>query len=324
MRETAAKAATELREIGGGVYYLDLCDSGLPDRTSGYLIVGEKLALVESGPGPSGPLVLEAIGAKGFAQEDLAYVIVTHLHLDHAGAAGYILQQCPGAKLVVHPRGARFMIDPTVLVEGSRSFFPDFEKTMLPVYPIPEERVIRIEDNGAIDLGGRVLVFRHGEGHSRTHFTVWDEGTRGVFTGDAAGLIYPELEERQIVFCFPATVPNQFEPAAYRESLGKIRELQPGILYYSHFGPSGARPELYFECCLEMLDCLVRATGEIMTATNGAAPWESVAEKMKEIAAAELQSRGLPPGQPIPELLWRDIIINAQGIVDWWKRQQRR
>jgi len=319
MREKITPVLTELED---GIAFFDFYDRNIKDRTSGYLIEGKKLALVEAGPGPSGGLVLNALAQKGYAPEDLAYVIVTHLHLDHAGAAGYILQKCPQAQLVVHPRGARFLIDPTALVEGSRDFFPDFEEMMLPVYPVPEDRIISIEDNGVIDLGDRSLVFMHGEGHSRTHFTLWDSMTNGIFCGDMAGLIYPEIETQGITFCLPASVPNQFDPLAFKRSVEKLQSLKPDKLYFSHFGPSKSRPDLYFDICLSLLPLAVQAAEEIMGGDKSRATWQHVAQRLHEIAAAELQKIGLPQDRPIPALLEHDIINNAQGLVDWWKRKQ--
>ena len=311
-----------LQEPKDKVSFIDLLDRSLKGRTSGYFIEGKKLALVEAGPGPSGGLVLQALAQKGYAPEDLAYVIVTHLHLDHAGSAGYILQKCPNAKLVVHHRGALFLIDPTALIEGSRNYYPDFEEKMLPVYPIPEDRIIRIEDNQSIDLGGRQLLFMHGEGHSRTHMTILDSATNGIFSGDMAGLVYQELEAQNIVFCFPSTPPNQFEPSAFKRSVEKLRNLKPDILYFSHFGPSHARPDLYFDSCLDILGQVVLAAQEILSGEKGEATWQHVERRLHEIAAAELQKKGWPSQRPIPELLSVDININAKGLVDWWKRIQ--
>ncbi|MCR4440556.1 MAG: MBL fold metallo-hydrolase [Peptococcaceae bacterium] len=316
------EAVTPLvEETAQNTTLIDLLDRNLKGRTSGYLLEGDELAIIEAGPGPSGELWLKLLASKGYSPADVSYVIVTHLHLDHAGAAGYLLQKCEKARLVVHPRGARFLVNPLPLVEGSRDFFVDFEKTMLPVYPAAEERIIQVQDGETIDCGSRKLTFFHGDGHSRSHFTVLDSMTNGVFCGDAAGLVYLELKKMKIDFCIPATVPNQFDPAAYRLSLEKIKKNNPEVAFYTHFG-AVTEPGLYFDICLEMLDMHVQAAEETLSSTNDPS-WQDLARLLEERVRGYLTRKGYKKDQPLPPLLALDIKVNAQGLADWWSRKQQ-
>lgn len=298
---------------------LDLLDRNIKGRTSGYLLEGDKPAIIEPGPGPSGELWMELLASRGYSPEDLAYVIVTHLHLDHAGAAGFIMQKCPKAKAVVHPKGARFLVNPTPLLEGSKAFYDDFEKFMLPVYPIDENRVIPAQDGEVIDCGSRKLTILHGEGHSRSHFVIRDTLTKGVFSGDAAGLTYPELKQRKIVFCLPATVPNQFDPSAYRVSLEKIRELKPEMIFHTHFGAI-SQPEEYFDVCGEMLDLLIKTAEEMFSGSQDLS-WQALERVLQDRTKQYLVKKSFPAEQPLPELVLIDLKINAQGLADWWSRK---
>lgn len=123
--------------VGDHISMIDLMESGAEGRTAGYLIEAEKLTLVETGPGPSGDLILHVLREKGYTLSDLRYIVVTHIHLDHAGAAGYLLSRCPQAMLVVHPSGARHMADPSRLIAGAKMAFDDFDARFQPVIPIP-------------------------------------------------------------------------------------------------------------------------------------------------------------------------------------------
>ena len=309
-----------VQEIAPGLVMMDLYDRNMEDTTSGYLLEADQLVAIEAGPGPSGELWLELLASRGHKPADLSYVVVTHVHLDHVGAAGYILQKCENAKVVVHPKGARFLANPAPLVEGSRNFFPNFDQTMLPVYPVAEERIISAQDGAVIECGNRKLTIMHGDGHNRNHFTILDSLTNGIFCGDAAGLIYPKLKQRKIDFCVPATVPNQFDPVAYRVSLEKIREQKPQTAFYTHFGPV-SQPERYFEICLEMLEMMVQTAED--TFGGGEASWQALSPVLEGKIREYLAANGFPKDEPFPAKVYADIKINSQGLADWWNRKQQ-
>ncbi|MEM1412828.1 MAG: MBL fold metallo-hydrolase, partial [Pseudomonadota bacterium] len=165
-----------------------------------YLVETEGgVAVVETGTNDTVPRVLRALEQRGHTPEDVRYVIVTHVHLDHAGGAGSLMAACPNATFLVHPRGARHMIDPSKLEASVRQVYGDeiFDRDYGTLVPIPEERTRIVQDGETIALGDRPLTFIDTPGHARHHFCVWDEATRGWFTGDTFGLSYRELDTRQ-------------------------------------------------------------------------------------------------------------------------------
>ena len=169
------------------------------------------------------PRLLAALEAHGLDRDAVDYVIPTHVHLDHAGGAGLLMQELPKAKLVIHPRGARHMIDPSVLMEGVRAVYGKevAARDYGELVPVPAERVVTTSDGMVIELGGRPLRFMDTPGHARHHHCIWDEASRGWFTGDTFGIVYPELALRG-PYIVPATAPVQFDQQALHESVARL------------------------------------------------------------------------------------------------------
>jgi len=302
-------------------WMIDLLDGGKKRQTAGYLIQAEKLTLIETGPGPSGKIILNALDQQGFKPTDLKYVVVTHIHLDHAGTAGYLLDKCPNAVLVVHPRGARHMIDPSRLIEGARQVFDDFDSHFLPVIPVPKERILSMENESVLDLGGRYLTFYHGEGHARHHFTILDSGTGGIFGGDLLGLYYPEFAEYGIDYCLPSTAPNQFDPEAFVRSLEKVRQMDPSQIFFSHFGPVKGKTAKYIDICLEGLATHQKITKELC-GREKQPTWQEIAQHLRTAVKDDLIKLGWPQDRPLPFLIDSNIELNAKGLLDWWTKSR--
>lgn len=227
----------DLQSYAHGIHALD---SGFqrPRMDAIHLIVDQgRAAFVDTGTYASVPLMLEALTRLGLGVDAVDYVILSHVHLDHAGGAGLLMQQLPHAKLVVHPRGAPHMIDPaklwaaTVAVYGEPRARADYDGLV----PIPRERVIEAGEGFSLALGGRTLHFLDTPGHAKHHFCVWDPTARAMFTGDTFGLSYRELDEGQRHFIFPTTTPTQFEPPALHASVDRMLALQPRAAYLTHY-----------------------------------------------------------------------------------------
>ena len=221
-----------------GIYFLDAhyVQAGV---AAVYLLVQEgKVCIVETGTSPGVPNVLRAIESLGFGVEDVAYVIPTHIHLDHAGGAGAFIEACSEAKLVIHPRGAAHMIDPQKLIAGTQQVYGESRYFELygQIVPVPEERVIIADDGFTLDVAGRSLRFIDTPGHALHHFCVVDELSSGVFTGDTFGIAYPHLATDQGPFIFATTTPTQFDPDALLQSIDRILESNPDYIYLTHFG----------------------------------------------------------------------------------------
>jgi len=207
---------------------------------------GGKAALIECGGTRSAPLILEAIRQEGIAPEDVLYVMPTHVHLDHGGGAGALLQLLPNAELVIHPRGVRHMLDPSKLWASAAGVYG--EDTLLkdygPPVPVPEQRMRIAEDNTELDLNGRRLLVLDTPGHARHHYSVWDERSRGFFTGDTFGVSYRQTDNERGAFIMPTTTPVQFDPQAWHATLDRYLSFKPERMYLTHYSMVGEVPRL--------------------------------------------------------------------------------
>ena len=221
-------------DLGSEVYEIDTMMGGYAGITAGYLIRSDRPCLVETGTALSAPTVIAALQGLGVGPEDLATVVVTHIHLDHAGGVGDIAEAFPLAQVVVHERGARHLVDPTKLVASAhRVFGPVMDELFGDLLPTPAERVSALGDVGVIDLGGgRRLEAFYAPGHASHHLGLLDPTTGDLYTGDAAGVYIPEADELR-----PATPPPDFDLDLALASMATMRAIAPERLLFSHYGP---------------------------------------------------------------------------------------
>jgi glyoxylase-like metal-dependent hydrolase (beta-lactamase superfamily II) len=235
--ERASGAADVITALGHEVYQIDTRMAGYDGITAGYLIRGDRPCLVETGTAPSAPLVRDALAALGVGPADLATVVVTHIHLDHAGGTGDIAQMFPSAQVVVHERGARHLADPGRLMASARMVYGDeLDGLFGTLAPTPAERIRAVEGTGLVDLGaGRRLESHYSPGHAKHHVGLIDSLTGDLYVGDAAGIYIQETGDMR-----PATPPPDFDLAVALESLRTFAALQPTRLLFSHYGPVAA------------------------------------------------------------------------------------
>ena len=220
---------TEVTPLGHEVFQIDTRMAGYEGITAGYLIRGDRPCLVETGTAPSAPVVRDALTALGIGPADLATVVVTHIHLDHAGGAGDIAAMFPAAQIVVHQRGARHLADPSRLMAGARLVYGRaLERLFGVLAPVPAERIVALDDIG----GGRRLDSYYSPGHAKHHVGLVDSDTGDLYVGDAAGVYMPETADVR-----PATPPPDFDLGAALASIRKFAELRPDRLMFSHYGP---------------------------------------------------------------------------------------
>lgn len=310
-----------IKPVTDNISMIDLLEAGKERVTCSYLIKAEKLTLVETGPGPSGEIILQVLEQEGYTLKDLSFIVVTHIHLDHAGAAGYLIKKCPNATLVVHPRGARHMIDPHRLIEGASKAFDDLRTQLFPVCPVPQERIMMVEDEEVLDLGERKLTFYHGEGHAPHHMTIMDNLTKGLFSGDLLGLHFSELADLNIDFCLPSTAPPQFNPSAFLNSLEKIRQINPDWIFFSHYGAVKGLTIDYLDICRQGIMEHLQIVKEVCDGDVNV-NWQKISRSLKTKIWENLIIRGFPPGKPLPEYMEQNIDLNAKGLLDWWEREQ--
>lgn len=228
-----------LHPLDHGITIIDLMESGVEGRTGCYVIQSEKIAIIETGSSLSSPYILAGLEKMGIPTEKVDYIIVTHIHLDHAGGVGYILPHFANATVVVHPRGARHLIDPSRLIQGAHAVYGDkLEQYFGEILPVPEERVLIRDEGDTLDLGGgRVLSFYDTPGHARHHFSIHDPVSEGIFTGDTIGIRYAkQLTGLDVEPIFPSTSPSEFDRDAVFQSADKLEQLGAKRIYHSHFG----------------------------------------------------------------------------------------
>jgi len=232
-------AAGAPREVAPGVV---LIDTGYvrPGLAASYLVKGQgSAAVIETGTARSVPAILAGLAAHGVGRGDVSHVVVTHVHLDHAAGAGALLAQLPHARLVVHPRGARHMIDPSKLLAGAAGVYGGMDAIRSlygDVVAAPAGRVIEAPEGTQVELGGRTLHILDTPGHARHHFVVHDPASKGFYTGDTFGISYREYDNASGPFLFPTTTPVQFDPPALRASVGRMLAERPERMYLTHYG----------------------------------------------------------------------------------------
>jgi glyoxylase-like metal-dependent hydrolase (beta-lactamase superfamily II) len=221
-------------DLGNEVWLVDTQMGGYDGITAGYLIRGERPCLVETGAARSAGAVVDALAGLGVAADDLATIVVTHIHLDHAGGVGDLAAAFPRAEVVVHEAGARHLADPSRLMRSAAQVFgPVLDELFGVLRPTDAARIRVLTDGDLVDLGGgRRLDSFDSPGHARHHVGLLDSLTGDLYTGDAAGVWTPETGDLR-----PATPPPDFDLDAALESLRKMRERRPSRLLFSHFGP---------------------------------------------------------------------------------------
>lgn len=197
----------------------------------------DRIAIIDTGTNFSIPYVLAKLTELRLNYLHVDYIILTHIHLDHAGGASQLMLLCPNAKLVVHPKGARHMIDPSKLIQGSKAVYGDaaFTKLYGEISPIDQNRIIQPEDEQEVNLATRVLTFIDTPGHANHHHCIIDHQSNSIFTGDTLGVAYPALRSANHCFVMPSTTPVQFNPQALHESIEKVMSHNPSTLYLTHY-----------------------------------------------------------------------------------------
>ncbi|MDD4334653.1 MAG: MBL fold metallo-hydrolase [Desulfotomaculaceae bacterium] len=302
-----------ITSLGSNIYQIDVYDQE-PERTSCYLILADKVALIETGPTPGTVHIKDALKKIGIPPEKVDYIIVTHIHLDHAGGAGVMAGDLPRAKVCVHPRGARHLIDPARLAAGARAIYGEsFDRLFGDVLPIPWERIHTPADGEILDLGGgRVLTFYHTPGHARHHFIIHDPASRGVFSGDALGVRFQALSRLAgSNFTLLSTPPPEFDPAMMIETLDRAAGLDLEYIYFAHYGRAGGVSAI-LAGLREQVNDFVAAGRRVLTSGGAAgeiekAIWEMV---MDQVAVYGFKDRE----HPAIQFMGLDISLNAAGI----------
>ncbi|QZT35053.1 MBL fold metallo-hydrolase [Caldalkalibacillus thermarum TA2.A1] len=307
--------------LGHGIYLIDGYDLGFSGRTGTYVFAEEALTIIETGPSPSVQHILEGLNALGLSPEAIQYIIVTHIHLDHAGGAGILLEKCPHAQVVVHPRGARHLADPSRLIAGAKAIYQDqFDRLFDPIVPVPEDRLLVKNDGDTLAIGPeRTLKFLDTPGHSRHHFSIYDPVSNGIFSGDTFGIRYPQMEEAGGQLYLPSTSPNHFDPAAMRHSIERMCSLDIERIYFGHYGMTTAVDEARQQV-LHWLDVFVEEGKKAYA--NGQEP-QVLAQSLLEQLLAHHKTIDIRQHTELYEILKLDMMVSSLGIFDYLAKQHQ-
>ena len=304
---------------------IHVIDTGFhrPMFDASFLIVEHgRAAFVDTGTNHSVPRLLNVLASVGLTGDAVDFVIATHVHLDHAGGVGLLMQQLPAAKLVVHPLGALHLIDPSRLMDSARRVYgaEEVARSYGDVIGVDPERVLRTADDMVLDFAGRPLKFLDTPGHARHHHCIWDERSRGFFTGDTFGLSYREFDTPAGAWIMPTTTPIQFEPEALRRSVQRMVAYRPECMYLTHYGRVTEAPRLA-GLLLGQMDAMVALA---LSLPDDEARHASMSRGFGQIYLASLRAHGcaLTDAQ-ILELLALDLELNAQGMAVWLNRRNR-
>ena len=309
-------------EVAPGVI---LVDTGYvrPGTAAAWIVKGgASAAVIETGTARSVPHLLAALAAHGIAPRTVSHVIVTHVHLDHAAGAGALLARLPAARLVVHPRGARHMIDPSRLLTGAAEVYGGMEAIRAlygDVVPAPADRVIEAPEGTLVELGGRTLRILDTPGHAKHHFVVHDPATRGFFTGDTFGISYREFDDAGRPFMYPTTTPVQFDPPALRASVERMLAEKPERMYLTHYGMIEGRIP---EAAAAMLEAVDGHVAVARAAPPGPGRQAAIRAGLEDQLLGLLSRRGWKgTREEALDAYAADLDLNSQGLAVWMESQ---
>ena len=304
-------------EVADGVTAIDTFMGGRSRYTAAYLLHADRPALVETGPGTSVEPVANALDVLGIAPNALAHIVLTHIHLDHAGGVGALAARFPRATIWVHERGARHLADPTRLVDSAtRVYGPERMISLFgPVEAVPAERLRVLQDGETLDLGGRSLLALTTPGHASHHLALVDSTTGVVFTGDALGIHVPDLPVLR-----PATPPPDFDLELAIGSIERIREAADSVMLFAHFGPIG---DVDRTC-----DLAVRRLREWTDAVRGAMRSTTDLDEIVEVLAREAARETITGAEAQLDLdrleTLAGVRMNAMGIQRYLTKRAER
>ena len=274
-------------KVSEKVYLLDTYALGVPGTVGAYVLKGPKPALVDCGYATSYETVLEGLAEVGVMPSEVRYIIPTHVHLDHAGAAGRLLKEMPGAEVVAHERGVPHLVDPTKLVESSTKVFGE---SIMALYgrpePIAAERVTGVGAEAHLDLGdGLTITMIHTPGHAPHQISVLIDGAGLLLTADAVGIVYPDLKA-----LIPTTPPPSFHPSQLVATIAVLRQASPGTLLLPHFA---ARRDVdwVFDRTTELVESRLEQLSRVK---EQHIVLDQAAASMQETVAAEAGVEDLP------------------------------
>ena len=287
------------------------------------IVVDGRAAFVDTGTNNSVPLLLDALDQQGLNADDVDYVFLTHIHLDHAGGAGLLMRQLPSARCVIHPRGARHMVDPAKLIAGTEAVYGQ-EKTREiygDILPIDEQRIDVADDGQWFELNGRGMQSIFTEGHAKHHYVLNDPTSKGVFTGDSFGVSYRETDTANGAIVFPTSTPIDFDPDEAHKSVDRIMECKPEQVYLTHYSKVDDLQRL----AVDMHQCIDDYVAMALANERAGDRQAALQHAMFEYMCERLQTHGFKGDRDAAwSIMQIDVGLNAQGLDVWLQRRNKK
>jgi glyoxylase-like metal-dependent hydrolase (beta-lactamase superfamily II) len=294
-----------------------------PGAAAAHIIEQEhRAAFVDTGTTHSVPYLRAALEELGIERAAVDYVFLTHVHLDHAGGAGALLQALPNARAVLHPRGAAHLIDPAKLIAASIDVYGEavYRRLYGEIVPLPQERVLITKDLERMNLAGRPFEFVHTPGHAMHHHAIVDLEHSGIFTGDTFGLSYREMDTARGAFVVPATPPSQFDPQQLLQSVDRLAAYAPRYLYLMHYGRVTDVPRLAEDLKHQIREFERIALEHAHRPDPAGAIGEALGALWRELAerhGCNFTDAGFH------DMLDKDVNLNVQGLIAWLERRKK-
>lgn len=303
----------EVSEVAENIYLIDAEAAFIPKLTAAYLINEEAKVLIETGPATAKDTLVKGLRKVGVNPRDISYIIATHIHIDHAGGIGALIREMPEAKVLVHPRGSKHLVEPDKLINSTRQILGEAAMERYgSVLPVEPEKIQPVEDNQVIPLGPRQkLKVIHTPGHAPHHLCIYENRNKGLFTGEVAGFLSQELE-----IVLPNTAPPTFDLELNLQSLEKVMSLFPEILYFSHFGTTRKAAD-----CLRLACNKLEMWGAKIYETVQTYPDDAI-EKLHNFIHTETESiRRIAPAF-YDRVFHGYMLLSVKGYIEYFKTKQ--
>lgn len=274
------------------------------------LIENGRAIFIENNTSHALPFLIKALENNGITPDKVDYLIVTHAHLDHAGGTSALLSHCPKAKVIAHPKAAKTLANPERLIQSAKKVYGEepFRKLYGEINPIPDTKLHAVQDGETLKWQNRALTFFYTLGHASHHVCIYDSKSEGVFTGDAFGLCYPQLQT-QGLFIFPSTSPIDYDPIEAKRSIEKICSFKPKRLFLTHFGEVNQVKEAKNELLKNLSIHEEQFNWAKQNLDFGDQLGQKIEERLKKVYNRDMQ------------FLKLDLELNAQGIAFAAKRR---
>jgi glyoxylase-like metal-dependent hydrolase (beta-lactamase superfamily II) len=317
----AGLVASEITDFEHGISAVDTHYVRAQMDASHLVIERGRALFIDTGTSHAVPNLLAALAHKGLAPDAVDWVFLTHIHLDHAGGAGALLEQLPNARVVVHPRGAAHLVDPSKLIAATRQVYGDalYEQLYGEIRPIPAERLVIAEEGSERVLAGRRFRFLHTPGHALHHVAIHDPAAAALFTGDTFGISYRDHDVDGRPFILPTTTPTQFDPAQLQASIDRVAGCQPEHVFLTHYSRVGDVARLAADLQKDVrvfVDIVQRRAAD-------SAPAAAITAELVDWVWARLDAHGYRGDDAARRaILADDLRLNADGLLAWMQRRR--